>query len=52
MVGVRPGQVDFIYNSGTVSGVMGEREMDILKSVEEEDILIETVTGEQSISKL
>jgi hypothetical protein len=52
IAGVRPGQVDFIYDSGTVCGVMGEREMDILKSVEEEDVLIETVTGEQSISKL
>jgi len=51
MAGVRPGQVDFIYDSGTVSGVMGEREMGILKSVEEEDVLIETVTGERSISK-
>jgi hypothetical protein len=51
MAGVRPGQVDFIYDSGTVSGVMGEREMDILKSVKEEDVLIETVTGERSISK-
>jgi hypothetical protein len=35
MAGVRPGQVDFIYDSVTVSGVMGEREMDILKRVEE-----------------
>ena len=51
MVGVRPGQIDFIYDSGTVSGVMGEREMDILKSMEEEDVLIEMVTGEKSISK-
>jgi hypothetical protein len=49
--GVRPGQVDFIYNSGTVSGVVGEREMDILKSVKEEDVLIETVTSELLISK-
>jgi len=52
MAGVRPGQVDFIYDSGTVSGVMGEREIDILRNVEEEDVLIETVTGERSISKL
>jgi hypothetical protein len=49
--GIRLGQVDFIYDSGTVSGVMGEREMDILKSVKEEDVLIETVTSERSISK-
>jgi hypothetical protein len=51
MAGVCPGQVDFIYDSGTVSGVMGEWEMGILKSVEEEYILIKTVVGEQSISK-
>jgi len=31
---------------------MAEREMDILKNVEEEDILIETVSDEQLISKL
>jgi hypothetical protein len=52
MAGVRPGQVDFFYDSGIVSGVTREREMDILKSIEEEDVLIETITGEQSISKL
>jgi hypothetical protein len=51
MAGVRPGQVDFIYDSGTVSGVMGECAIGILKSAEEEDVLIETVTGKQSISK-
>jgi hypothetical protein len=51
-MGVRPGQVDFIYDSGTVSGFMGEREMNILKNVAQEDVLIETVTGERSISKL
>jgi hypothetical protein len=52
MTGVRPGQVDFVYDLGTMSGVMGDREIKILRSIEEEDILIETVTGEQSISKL
>jgi hypothetical protein len=31
---------------------MGAREMDILQNVAEEDVLIETVTGERSISKL
>ena len=50
--GVRPGQIDFIYDSGTVNGVMGEKERAILKNVAEEDVLIETVTGEKSISKL
>jgi hypothetical protein len=34
--GVRPGQVDFIYDSGTVSGVMGVKEMSILRNVAEE----------------
>jgi hypothetical protein len=33
--GVCSGQVDFIYDSGTVSGVMGTREMDILQNVAE-----------------
>jgi hypothetical protein len=31
---------------------MGEREMEILKNIEEEDALIETVTGKRSISKM
>jgi hypothetical protein len=39
------------YDTGTVSGVMGEKEKEILRSVEDEDVLIETVTGERSISK-
>jgi len=52
MTGVRPEQVEFIYDSGTVSRVMGECEMDILKNIEKEDILIETVSDEQLISKL
>jgi hypothetical protein len=43
--------VDFISDSGTVSGVMGEREMNILKNDAEEDILIETVAGEMSTLK-
>jgi hypothetical protein len=50
VAGVRPGQIDFIYDSGTVNGVMGEKEKAILKNVAEEDVLIETVTGEKSIS--
>jgi hypothetical protein len=50
--GVSQGQIDFIYDSGTVNGVMGKKEMAILKNVSEEDVLIETVTGEKSISKL
>jgi hypothetical protein len=50
--GIRPNQVDFIYDSGTVSGVTGEKEANILKNVEEENVLIETVTGERSMSKI
>lgn len=50
--GVRPGQVDFIYDSGTVSGVMGEKESNILSNVAEEDVIIETVTGKRSLSKI
>ena len=44
--GVRNGQIDFIYDPGTVNGVMGEKEKAILQNVAEEDVLIETVTGE------
>ncbi len=31
---------------------MGEQEMDILRNIEEENVLIETITGKHSISKL
>jgi hypothetical protein len=51
LMGVGNDEVDFIYDTGTVSGVMKEKEKEILKSVEDEDVLIETVTGEKSISK-
>jgi hypothetical protein len=34
IAGVHPGQADFVYDSGTLSGVMGEREMDILRKFE------------------
>jgi hypothetical protein len=49
---VQPGQVVFVYDSGTVSGVMGEPEINILRNMEEEDVLIEAATGEHSISKI
>jgi hypothetical protein len=52
MAGVGSKPVDFIYISGTVCGVMGEKEMEILKNVKEEDVLIEAVTGKHSLSKL
>ncbi len=32
--GVFPGQVNFIYDSGTVSGMIGDREMNILKKLQ------------------
>jgi hypothetical protein len=45
MTGVHPGQIDLIYDSRTVSRVMGKREMEILRNIKEEDVLIETVMG-------
>jgi hypothetical protein len=50
-MGVSYNEIDFIYDTGTVSGVMGPKERKILFNVENEDVLIETVTGETSISK-
>lgn len=44
----RTDQIDFIYNSGTVGGVMGEKNI----NVPEEDVLIMTIFGQQSISEL
>ena len=44
--GVRNGQIDFICDSGTVNGLMGEKEKAILQNLAEKDVLIETVTGE------
>lgn len=51
-VGVRSGQVDFIYDSGTEKGIMGKKEIEILKDIAEEDVMIESVTGETLLSKL
>jgi hypothetical protein len=51
LMGVSYNEIDFIYDTGTVSGVMGPKERKILFNVENEDVLIETVTGEKSISK-
>lgn len=51
MAGVSSKQVDFIYDSCTVSGVMRENEIEILKNVKEESVLSETLTGEHSILK-
>ncbi len=41
-------KVDFIYDAGTE--LWGVNDMGILKNVAEEDALIETVTGEMSVS--
>ena len=51
LMGVSYDEIDFVYDTGTVSGVMGPKEKNILFNVEHEDVLIETVTGERSISK-
>jgi hypothetical protein len=50
LMGVKHDEIDFIYDLGTVSGVIGAKEKSILCNVEAEDVLIETVTGEESIS--
>ncbi len=50
-MGVANDEIDFIYDTGIISGVMGPKECKILFNVENEDVLIETVTGERSISK-
>ena len=51
LMGAAYDEIDFIYDTGTVSGAMGPKECEILFNVENEDVLIETVTGEKSISK-
>ena len=51
LMGVKQDEIDFVYDSGTVSGVIGAKEKSILCNVEAEDVLLETVTGEISISK-
>ena len=45
LMGVSYNEIDFIYDTGTVSGVMGPKERKILFNVENEDVMIETVTG-------
>lgn len=51
-VGVRVEQNDILCNSGTMSGVLDKMEMEILKNIAEEDVLIKTVTGVKLVSKL
>jgi hypothetical protein len=50
-MGVAHDEIDVIYDTGTVSGVLGLKECNILFNIENEDVLIKTVTGERSISK-
>ena len=51
LMGMAYDKIDFIYDTGTVSGVLGPKERSILANVENEDILIETVMGQKSMSK-
>jgi hypothetical protein len=51
VMGIATDEIDFVYNSGTTSGVAGINEKDILFDVEEEHILLEGVGGHKSISK-
>jgi hypothetical protein len=51
VMGVASDKIDFVYNSGTTSGVAGINEKDILFDVEEEHVLLEGVGGHKSISK-
>ena len=51
LMGVSDDEIDFVYYTETVSSMMGPKEKNILFNVEHEDVVIETVTGEKSISK-
>ena len=51
LMGVAYDEIDFIYDTGTVSGVLGTKECNILANVENEDVLIETVMGQNCMSK-
>ena len=51
LMGMAYDEIDFIYDTGTGSGVLGPKERSILANVENEDVLIETVTGQKSMSK-
>ncbi len=43
VMGVAIDEVDFVYDSGTTSGVAGINEKDILFDVEEEHVMLEGV---------
>ena len=51
LMGMAYDEIDFIYDTGTVSGVLGSKECSILTNVENEDVLIETMMGQKSMSK-
>jgi hypothetical protein len=51
VMGVATDEVDFVYDSGTTSGVAGMKEKEILFDVEEEHVLLEGVGGHKSMSK-
>jgi hypothetical protein len=50
-MGVADDEVDFVYDSGTTSGVAGVNEKDILFDVEEEHVMLEGVGGHKSMPK-
>ncbi len=51
IMGVATDEIDFVYDSGTTSGVPGVNETDILFNVEEEHILLEGDRDHKSMSK-
>jgi hypothetical protein len=51
VTGVADDEIDFVYDSGTTSGVAGINEKEILFDVEEEHVLLEGVGGHKSMSK-
>ncbi len=51
VMGVAADEVDFVYDSGTMSRIAGIKEKDILFDVKEEHVLLEGVGGHKSMSK-
>ena len=51
VMGVKPTEVDFIYDTGTHHGVASEREMFLLQEVIEDPVLLEGVGGQTTLSK-
>ena len=50
IMGVKPNQVDFIYDTGTHHGVVGERDTHLMTEIEEDPVLLEGVGGHTSLS--